>query len=50
MLVVLGIAIVSFVLGLNQANFLTCEDFRLSGNLLPDDCTPAPDLEARARD
>jgi Sec-independent protein secretion pathway component TatC len=43
--VVLGIAITSFVLGLNQEHFLTCEDFRLSGNLVPDDCTPAPALE-----
>ncbi|MGC5171980.1 hypothetical protein ACPW96_12995 [Micromonospora sp. DT81.3] len=41
-LVVLGIAIASFVLGLNQSQFLTCEDFTLSGNFLPDDCTPAP--------
>ena len=41
-LVVLGIAIASFVLGLNQEHFLTCEDFRLSGNFPPAGCEQAP--------
>ncbi|MDW4574060.1 hypothetical protein R8Z57_14865 [Microbacterium sp. M3] len=44
-LVVLGIAIASFVLGLNQQLFLTCEDFAISGNSEPPGCvhdsTPA---------
>ncbi|WP_019180366.1 hypothetical protein [Microbacterium yannicii] len=43
-LVVLGVAVASFVLGLNQAHFLTCEDFAISGNSEPPGCTPlAPD-------
>ncbi|MGK3951708.1 hypothetical protein ACLKM7_05205 [Microbacterium sp. I2] len=41
-LVVLGIAVTSFVLGLNQEHFLTCEDFTISGNSEPPGCTPAP--------
>lgn len=41
-LVVLGVAIASFVLGLNQARFLTCDDFAISGNSEPPGCTPAP--------
>lgn len=40
-LVVLGVAIASFVLGLNQSKFLTCEDFAISGNSEPPGCTPA---------
>ena len=40
--VVLGIAVASFVLGLNQEHFLTCEDFAISGNSEPPGCTPAP--------
>jgi hypothetical protein len=41
--VVLGIAVLSLVLGINQERFLTCEDFTISGNALPEDCVPAPD-------
>ncbi len=43
--VVLGIAVISFVLGLNQEHFLTCWDFQLSGNYPPAGCThpPTPD-------
>ena len=40
--VVLGVAIIAFILGLNQEHFLTCWDFQLSGNHLPATCTPAP--------
>jgi hypothetical protein len=40
--VVLGVAVASFVLGLNQEHFLTCEDFAISGNSEPPGCTPAP--------
>ncbi|NLP84624.1 hypothetical protein HF576_12260 [Microbacterium sp. CFH 90308] len=40
--VVLAIAIASFVLGLNQEHFLTCEDFTISGNSEPRGCTPDP--------
>ncbi|MCT9818939.1 hypothetical protein N3K63_01425 [Microbacterium sp. W1N] len=38
--VVLAIVIVSFLLGWNQAHFLTCEDFVVSGNSEPPGCTP----------
>ena len=41
-LVVVGVAVASFILGLNQAHFLTCEDFTISGNNPPAGCTPAP--------
>jgi hypothetical protein len=43
--VVLGVAIIAFVLGLNQEHFLTCGDFQLSGNYPPASCTPAPATE-----
>ena len=36
------IAAASFLLGANQARFLTCEDFTISGNSEPPGCTPAP--------
>lgn len=39
--VVLAIVIASWVLGANQARFLTCEDFSISGNSPPPGCTPA---------
>lgn len=42
-LVVLGIAVVSLVLGANQARFLTCEDFAISGNSEPPGCVNADD-------
>lgn len=38
--VVLGVVVASFVLGLNQAHFLTCGDFAISGNSAPPGCTP----------
>lgn len=38
--VVTGIVITSYVLGLNQASFLNCEDFALSGNSEPEGCVP----------
>lgn len=41
--VVLGVAVIAFVLGLNQSRFLTCEDFAISGNSEPPGCTPASD-------
>jgi hypothetical protein len=37
------IAVASFVLGLNQSKFLTCEDFTISGNSEPPGCTPLDD-------
>jgi Sec-independent protein secretion pathway component TatC len=40
--VVLGVAVTSFVLGLNQEHFLTCGDFDISGNSAPPGCTPGP--------
>lgn len=39
--VVFAVVAASFVLGLNQARFLTCEDFTISGNSQPPGCTPA---------
>ncbi|MCU1481544.1 MAG: hypothetical protein JWQ19_2330 [Subtercola sp.] len=45
LLTVLVIAVASYVLGANQARFLTCEDFSISGNSEPPGCvheTPAP--------
>ncbi|WP_344738581.1 hypothetical protein [Microbacterium awajiense] len=42
-LVVVGVAVASFLLGANQEHFLTCEDFAISGNSPPADCTPEPD-------
>ncbi|MFJ6653046.1 hypothetical protein ACIQLJ_09670 [Microbacterium sp. NPDC091313] len=41
-LVVIAIAAGSFVLGLNQARFLTCDEFTISGNSQPPGCTPGP--------
>lgn len=35
------IAVASFLLGVNQAEFLTCNDFTLSGNSEPPGCTPS---------
>ncbi|WP_322410367.1 hypothetical protein [Microbacterium invictum] len=40
--VVGGIAIVSFVLGVTQSEWLYCEDFAISGNSEPPGCTPEP--------
>lgn len=38
---VLCIAMASYLLGVNHAAFLTCEDFTISGNSEPAGCTPA---------
>lgn len=32
------IVVIAYVLGLNQAHFLTCDDFAISGNSLPPGC------------
>ncbi|WP_092966662.1 hypothetical protein [Agromyces sp. CF514] len=40
-----AIAVISFVLGLNQSGFLTCEDFTLSGNSEPPGCVHADTSE-----
>lgn len=40
--VVFGVAVASFILGLNQEYFLTCGDFEISGKVPPADCTPGP--------
>ncbi|TQK18234.1 hypothetical protein FBY40_0721 [Microbacterium sp. SLBN-154] len=40
--VVGGIAVISFILGLTQAEWLYCEDFTISGNSEPAGCTPEP--------
>ena len=37
-IVVLGVAVLSVVLGANQSRFLTCEDFSISGNSEPKGC------------
>lgn len=41
--VVLGIGVASFLLGLNQEHFLTCEEFAISGNSEPPGCVNDPD-------
>jgi len=41
--VVGGVVVASFLLGLNQSRFLTCEDFTISGNSEPPGCTPGND-------
>ena len=41
--VVLGVVVASFALGLNQARFLTCEDFTISGNSEPPGCVHRED-------
>lgn len=38
--VVLGVAVISLLLGMNQSRFLTCQDFAISGNSEPPGCTP----------
>lgn len=40
MTVALGIAAASFLLGVNQAHFLTCDDYSGSGMPVPSVCTP----------
>jgi hypothetical protein len=40
--VVVGIGVASFLLGVNQEHFLTCEEFAISGNSQPEDCVHAP--------
>ncbi len=39
--VVASVVVTSYLLGLNQSKFLTCEDFTISGNSEPPGCTPA---------
>ena len=41
--VVVGIGVVSFLLGLNQEYFLTCEEFAISGNSEPPGCVKESD-------
>ncbi|MFE5407793.1 hypothetical protein [Microbacterium sp. NPDC056569] len=41
--IVAAIAVASFLLGLNQSSFLTCEDFTLSGNSEPPGCVHTDD-------
>jgi hypothetical protein len=36
------IALASYLLGVNQSKFLTCEEFTVSGNSEPPGCTPMP--------
>lgn len=45
--VVAAVVAVSFLLGLNQSKFLSCEDFAISGNSQPPGCTPAQNADAR---
>ncbi|MEV8273440.1 hypothetical protein [Microbacterium sp. NPDC077184] len=42
-LTVLGVAVVSMILGALHPYFLTCEDFTIAGNMPPEGCTPSPD-------
>ncbi|SIT71487.1 hypothetical protein [Microbacterium sp. RU33B] len=44
---VVGVVVIaSFVLGLNQARFLTCDDFAVSGNSEPRGCTPGAEVSS----
>lgn len=40
--IILGLVLTGFVVGRNHPHFLTCEDFDISGNFVPENCTPAP--------
>ena len=40
--IIAGLVSAGFVAGRNHPHFLTCEDFALSGNYVPENCTPAP--------
>ncbi|WP_404429708.1 hypothetical protein LG299_09835 [Microbacterium lacus] len=42
-LVVLGVTLGAFVLGINHEYFLTCQDFAISGNSEPPGCRPGTD-------
>ena len=37
--IILGLVLAGFVAGRNHAHFLTCEDFEISGNFVPENCT-----------
>ncbi len=45
---VIGFALVGYVLGARNDLFLTCDDFKVSGNDLPANCTPEPPAAASA--
>ncbi|SDG46950.1 hypothetical protein [Microbacterium pygmaeum] len=47
-LVVAGITVASFLLGVNNARFMTCQDFEISGNSRPPTCRNAPSDAAAA--
>jgi hypothetical protein len=40
--IVAGLVMAGFIAGRNHMHFLTCEDFEISGNFVPENCTPAP--------
>lgn len=42
-IVVVAVAVLSFILGSVQDHFLTCADFEVSGNSRPPDCVTPPD-------
>ena len=39
--IIVGLVAAGFVAGKNHTHILTCEDFAISGNYVPQDCTPA---------
>ena len=38
--IILGLVLTGFVAGKNHQYFLTCADFEISGNFVPENCTP----------
>ncbi len=41
-IIILGLVGAGFVVGKQHTHMLTCEDFAVSGNYVPEDCTPSP--------
>ena len=40
--IIVGLVVVGFISGRNHIYFLTCDDFEISGNFVPENCTPEP--------
>lgn len=45
-LVIVSVLTVSYLVGLNHNNFVTCEDFDVVGDHVPADCLPESELES----
>ncbi|MGI9344047.1 MAG: hypothetical protein ACR2QV_14500 [Gammaproteobacteria bacterium] len=40
--IIVSLVLTGFIAGRNHPHFLTCEDFEISGNFVPENCTPTP--------